>query len=108
MGNRRHNLRFVFAALWGLAAAGCHSSPCQVNHFCFFKPRPACDCCPGKKEAEVLRLPCFPNGPCYGYNSTCWHPWPEECLDCNDVMHEPRGALTPLPSTAQPSENRAQ
>jgi hypothetical protein len=51
----------------------------------------------------VARAPCFPNGPCYGYNSTCWHAWPEECMDCNDLLNEPRGELKPLPATAEPA-----
>ena len=54
---------------------------------------------------------------CYGYHSTCWHPWPEECQTCppptwlpaaSDTGKGPSPAITPdvpiepLPIPANP------
>lgn len=25
---------------------------------------------------------CYSDWSCFGYHSTCWRPWPEECIDC--------------------------
>src|SRR5262245_52953002 len=40
-----------------------------------------CDvCCPCDDHA--CRSICYSAWPCFGYHSTCWQPWPAECVTC--------------------------
>ena len=32
------------------------------------------------------------DSPCHGYHSTCWRPWPEECLTCPAPIWSPASA----------------
>lgn len=71
-------------------------------------------CCYGKHDACAA---CYGEGyPCFGYHSTCWRPWPEECPTCpsfaimpppqeqilKDVpmSHEPLPPAGPVPTPA--------
>jgi hypothetical protein len=44
---------------------------------------------------------CFVDWPCFGYHSTCWRPWPEECVACPSpylMLVQPAEAV-PAPAT---------
>ncbi len=88
----------------------------QLAGCCCLDP---CASCPpeacGSSHCQV-----YPVAPpaCYGYQSTCWHPWPEECESCppstwsaaaTDLREEPNSATAPstskesLPVPANPA-----
>jgi hypothetical protein len=46
-------------------------------------------CCSGKHDHCAECYP--PSFACFGYHSTCWRPWPEECPTC------PSYAIIPPP-----------
>lgn len=33
-------------------------------------------------ECNTVDYSCYAVWPCFGYQSTCWRPWPEECVTC--------------------------
>lgn len=33
-------------------------------------------------ECHTVDYSCYSVWPCFGFNSTCWRPWPEECVTC--------------------------
>lgn len=48
---------------------------------------------------------CYATWPCFGYHSTCWRPWPGECLTCPSPFlpgelpaESPKTELMPVPS----------
>lgn len=52
---------------------------------------------------------CYATWPCFGYNSTCWRPWPGECLTCPSPFlpgempaESPKSELMPVPSEPAP------
>jgi hypothetical protein len=43
--------------------------------------------------------------PCYGYHSTCWRPWPAECVPCPSPfmpVELPAGEAVPVPDPGVP------
>ena len=62
-----------------------------------------CANCSSCNERGALGLPAYcgygSGPPCFGFTSTCWRPWPEECPNC------PPYTLNALPPEALPPDN---
>jgi hypothetical protein len=90
---RAKSLLPVLMLLGTSLAIGCHSgvrSSIVQNYPQFISRPPPANCttwyCP----------------PCFGFNSVCWQPWPEECSTCpsfaaHETINEP-GASPKLPT----------
>ncbi len=57
------------------------------------------ECCPSCGIPRADGCLCQVDFVCYGYNSTSWYEWPEECVDSNDVI----SGRVATPEIAQPS-----
>jgi hypothetical protein len=60
---------------------------------------------------EVHTIDCYAAWPCYGYHSTCWRPWPGECISCPSPFlpgeppdEAPASELMPMPMPPVPSD----
>ena len=40
---------------------------------------------------------CYAEWPCFGYRSTCWRPWPGECITCPSPFLPPETVTSPAP-----------
>jgi hypothetical protein len=41
-----------------------------------------CACMDGGHHPHRACFNCYSAWPCFGYHSTCWQPWPAECVTC--------------------------
>lgn len=87
----------TLSAVWGtllllLCGSGCYVS---ANHWglsicgtgCLF---------PFQGRAQRCGHACAGGSECYGYNATCWRPWPEHCPGCPVDLTHPAGTETSI------------
>jgi hypothetical protein len=81
---------------------GCRKHTLPWEHPTAFNKTPACDeTGPCGGDGCYVPPPPVMNSDCYGYQFTCWHPWPEHCQpQCNDGMNGP--CATVAPHSAEP------
>ena len=90
-------INILFTVLLVAQLVGCQCGetcgPCSYDN--------SCEGCPGSGMLGI-------SPPCHGYHTTCWRPWPEECVTCPapsrlppafEVNEEPRPAVTPQDPT---------
>jgi hypothetical protein len=119
--NTQRLLRWSLAAAILTALGGATGCQATREYFRDLRMDSAYWQCPScGKHAKHGCTCCGPDPLCYGYHSTCWYPWPEDCIDCNDLMREslrggelydkardldamPGGTMPPAAAPTQPS-----
>jgi hypothetical protein len=82
---------------------GCRKHTVPWEHPTAFNKAPVCDES-GPCEGDGCYVPPPPvmNSDCYGYQFTCWHPWPEHCQpQCNgegDCLPMATQPVAPMPT----------